>query len=525
MTQGEYQAAIEALTPDEQLEFYVALSRMSRGISLADFVEATTNFTLHSWQRDHLCPTLERLRDEKGLRIAIHGPPQYGKSVIVSQRAPAWLIGHRPDVRNGLACYNETHATGFGQVIVDLIQGPEFFKAFGDNPLLHVRKDAPAGRFQTAAREAAADGQASFLAMGLLSGFTGKGVDNLFIDDPYKSAEEARSSTINDKVWRWWTQTAGPRIPDTTNVVVMFHRYHDDDLAGRMIAAGFEYIRFPAIADGNEDGSDPTGRAPGELLSPMRSRNWLEKQRDADIFVFSGQFQGTPQPETGGFFKTEKLNYCDYSDLPKDLMFCRAWDFAATAGAGDWTTGPKLGRTYDNRYFIVDMVRDRWSTDDVDANVLATARRDGQSIPIHIPEDPGAAGKKSALAFVRMLAGFSVTAERMSGSKAERARPFSSQVNIGNVTIVRAHWNTALVKELKSFIPDNDAGVDDQVDACSDAFNYLSTGCMVIPTSGGTRGSVDQAQALLQRSMPQMQQPSMPTNLGVMSRPGNPLNR
>lgn len=324
--------------------------------SLADFVEATVNFSLHDWQRKYLCPILERCRSEKGLRIAIHGPPQYGKSVIVGQRLPAWLIGTDPTHRVGLACYNETHATGFGQVVRDIICSPTYEQMF---PGVTVKRDAPAGRFMTAQRQAQADAQPSFLAMGLLSGFTGKGVDTLIVDDPYASADDANSETINDKVWRWWSQTAGVRIPEESNVIVMFHRYHEDDFAGRLLATGkFEYVRFPAIADGDTD-TDPTGRDAGELLSPMRSRTWLDEQEKSDPKVFLGQFQGKPRPDEGAFFHREWFKTDQY-EAPKVAVWVRCWDLAFTAKeTGDFTVGAMVGVDEAGAFHIRDVVRFR----------------------------------------------------------------------------------------------------------------------------------------------------------------------
>jgi predicted phage terminase large subunit-like protein len=474
------------LTPSQQQEFAERLltlygpAEVERALgneitlpTLCSFVEATVVFQLHPWQRDHLCPILERLRTERGLRIALHGPPQYGKSVITSQRLPAYLIGCDPTARVGLACYNETHATGFGQVIKDLLLGQEFIELFPD-ARCRITKDAPAARFATAGRQAQADAQPSFLAMGLLSGFTGKGVDHLIIDDPYKSADDARSATINEKVWRWWSQTAGPRIPDTTNVVVMFHRYHEDDFAGRLLQEGFEYVRFPAIADTNPDGSDPTGRRVGELLSPMRSQAWLDKQRERDAITFAGQFQGTPLPDEGGFFNAERFTPVDALEVPAGLLTVRAWDLAATQDAGDWTVGVKMGMDVDGGFWVLDVVRGRWSTDRRNLIIRQTAEQDGVGVVIHGPQDPGAAGVEAAQAFVRLLRGFKVRTERVSGSKAVRADAYSAQVNGGNVRMVRAPWNPAFKAEHKAFIPDNAAGVDDQIDAAADAFNRLA---------------------------------------------------
>lgn len=132
----------------------------------------------------------------------------------------------------------------------------------------------------------------------------------LLIDDPYASADDARSETISERVWRFWKETASPRVDEKANVVVMFHRYCDTDLAGRMLEqGGFENIRLPALVDDNEDGSDPTHgtniREPDGRLSPMRSMSFLNAQKAADPFMFLGQFQGTPRVAGGNLFKDE----------------------------------------------------------------------------------------------------------------------------------------------------------------------------------------------------------------------------
>ena len=97
--------------------------------SLAAFTESTLPVTLDPWQIA-LCERLEALRYQTGQRILIHAPPQAGKSVIVSQRFPAWLLGVKPSERVKLACYNITHATRFGGIVRGLMQSPEFHSAF-----------------------------------------------------------------------------------------------------------------------------------------------------------------------------------------------------------------------------------------------------------------------------------------------------------------------------------------------------------------------------------------------------------
>ena len=69
-----------------------------------------------------------------------------------------------------------------------------------------------------------------------------------------------------------------------------------------------------------------------------------------------------------------------------------------------------------------------------------------------------------------MLAGFGVTTAPATGSKVVRADPYSSQVNAGNVKLLRGDWNRDYIEELRKFPMGKH---DDQVDASSAAFNKV----------------------------------------------------
>lgn len=451
---------------------------------------------MHEWQRDYLCPILERLRTGKGLRILLHAPPQYGKSVIVSQRLPAYLIGHDPVHRVGLSAYNETHASNFGAVILDLMASEEYAEMFPDSV---VPSDAARGQFSTRPRLAMRDAQPSFKAMGLLSGFVGRGVDTLIVDDPYKSAADAESVAVNGAVYRWWSQTAKPRVKSFTNVVVMFHRYHDDDLAAKLLAeGGWEYYRFPAIADGEGDpeegqskdrGIDPTKRAVGEPLSPMRTREELEAMKAADPVTFAGQMQGLPAGAAGVFF-TGDIKECPIPDPSQIAMICRAWDIAATDEGGDYTAGVLIARLHDGRFVILDVILVQKGPEGVDEEIINAAKRDreiyGAGVRIRLAQDPGSAGKRDAKSLGKKLAGFDVKVERVSGSKTSRARGLAAQVNLGNVMIVKSARvvasgpyrdqtvTAALLRMFRGF--PHSTAKKDGVDASSDAFTEVSMG-------------------------------------------------
>src|SRR5580765_7408247 len=150
-------------------------------VNLAAFVEQTTQITLEPWQH-MICDRLARLPDETGQRILIHGPPQAGKSIIISQRFPAWMLGRKPLGRIRLACYNLTHAERFSKVNLAVMRGAEYRASFPD-PDAQIPERCPADEWSTTARAALNDANPSFKALGLDGGFTGLGVDTMIIDD------------------------------------------------------------------------------------------------------------------------------------------------------------------------------------------------------------------------------------------------------------------------------------------------------------------------------------------------------
>jgi len=449
---------------------------------MAEFVEKTTRHTLDDWQMD-LCRRLESLATTTGRRILIAAPPQFGKSIIVSQRFPAWLLGQKPTHRIKLACYNITHATKFGRIVRDLMWSEEYRELFPSAGLT-VPRLSSAEEWSTESRLKLRDSQPSFKALGLQTGFVGQGADTLIVDDPYASPQDAYSEIINGKVHAFWSDTAKPRLNDDTNVVVMFHRYTENDLAGWLMAQEpdqWELIRYTAIADGEyvhpQTGrvySDPLNRAEGEYLSPRRSEAWYAEQQH-NGFVWLSQFQGRPNAKEGSFFKVAQ-----FGDIlpvrPAGLRLCRGWDLAATEGAGDFTAGVLLGfnpqEAPQNRiWYVCDVRRGQWGADTVEKELKQTAQTDGNAIKISLPQDPGQAGKKQAQQLTRMLAGFPVQAEPISGDKETRAFNFAAQVNVGNVRLVAGSWNRAFIEELRAFPTGTH---DDQVDAGSDAFNKLA---------------------------------------------------
>jgi predicted phage terminase large subunit-like protein len=119
------------------------------------------------------------------------------------------------------------------------------------------------------------------------------------------------------------------------------------------------------------------------------------------------------------------------------------------------------------------VVRGQWSSDEVKMQIKNTATMDGPRVRIHLPQDPGQAGKDQAEQFLRFLAPYDVKIEPVSGAKEVRAFGFSAQWNGGNVKVLNADWTKPYIEEHRQFPRGK---FTDQVDAGSDAFNELATG-------------------------------------------------
>jgi predicted phage terminase large subunit-like protein len=105
--------------------------------------------------------------------------------------------------------------------------------------------------------------------------------------------------------------------------------------------------------------------------------------------------------------------------------------------------------------------------------VRATAEADGRATIVGIEQEPGSAGKGQADHYrLKVLRGYIVEADKVTGDKATRAIAVASAMSNGDLDAVRAHWLPEWLEELDGF-PGNH---DDQVDSLSGAHTLLTKG-------------------------------------------------
>ena len=404
-------------------------------------------------------------------RLIVSMPPRHGKSEFVSKYFPALYLGSWPDRRVMLGSYEATFAASWGRKARDLIEesGRELF-GIALNP-----DSTAADRWDVRGRSG------GMQTAGVGGAFTGKGADLFILDDPIKNAAEANSEVVRRNHAEWWDSTAYTRLEPGGAAIVMATRWHQEDLSGRLISRmesggePWDVLNLPALAEEN----DPLGREPGEALWPARYPvPDLERIRaNVGPYWWSALYQGRPQPQGGGFFKYAWFAPGNLvTAVPREAKRVRYWDTAGTEGGGDFTVGTLMARSPQGVYFVEDVIRGQWSPHHRNQRIRDTAERDGADVTVWLEKEAGVGGKDRTDDTIRALAGYVVRAEGVTGSKQDRAEPFSAQAEAGNVRVKVGAWNTAWLTELCEFPHGKH---DDQVDSASGAFAKLA------PRAGG----------------------------------------
>jgi len=424
-------------------------------MDLGEWLKAVT--PVYRWDWPYLVflrAELERVASGETKRLMVMMPPRHGKTAAVTVRFPVWWMERQPGLRVIVAAYNQTLANKFSRMSRKLAQ---MRLGLSDTKRAVEEWETTTGCW--------------YRAVGVGGGITGMGGDLIIIDDPIKSREEAQSYTYREKVWDWYTNDLYTRLEPGGAIILVMTRWHEDDLAGRILTSedgeNWRVVQLPAIAEKG----DLLGRGPGEALNPERYplEELLKIKAVVGSWAFEALYQQRPMPLEGGLFKREWFSkFVDAVPVQVEGRV-RYWDKAATED-GDYTVGVRMSRV-DGIYYVEDVVRGRWTPGERDKVIRQCAETDPLGTVVWLEQEPGSSGVDSIQAIIRMLAGYSVHADRVTGSKTTRAEPFAAQAEAGNVVLVRGYWNALFLDELLVF-PNGQH--DDQVDAASGVFGKLA---------------------------------------------------
>jgi predicted phage terminase large subunit-like protein len=455
-------------------------------------LEPGRKFT-EGWAVEAICEHLEAVTRGDIKRLLINVPPGCMKSLTTNVFWPAWEWGpqRKPSMRYVTAAYAEQLTIRDNRKCLALIRSPLYQSLWGDVFQLDPDQQAKT-KFDT-------DHTGWKLATSVGGAATGERGDRVIIDDPH-NVKEGESEAKREEALQWFTEVVPTRINDPTNsaMICIMQRVHEGDISGHILehmkdwehlCLPMEYeLEHPHPTRTSVNFKDPRTEE-GELLWPerftpeslVRDKNVLSSW--GGEYAVSGQFQQRPAPRGGGMFQVDKLTIIKPHEVPKGGRRVRGWDLAATAkGKGARTAGVLMRRTPDGSIYIEDSDAFRANPMGVYDRILACAKRDGYSTDVDLPQDPGQAGKSQKSHLAKLLEGYSFHCSPETGSKEDRARPLSAQVEAGKVFLVEGPWNERFKAEMAMFPAGN---LKDQVDASTRAYARLLVGRDIATPDGG----------------------------------------
>ena len=314
------------------------------------------------WVHKDICDKLEwfsaAVAAKQSPRLMVFMPPRHGKSELGSRSFPGWHLGRYPEHEFIGCSYGSDLANGFSRKVRDMVRDPSYSAVFEDT---RINRES-----QSVENWLTTKG-GGYAAAGVGGPITGRGAHVMVIDDPVKNREDADSKTKRDAVWDWYTSTAYTRLAPGGGVLLILTRWHDDDLAGRLLskmAEGegdqWEVVEYPAEAVHDElfrDQGDPLHpeRYDGEALARIKravgARDW------------QALYQQNPTPDEGDYFNTGMFRWYNASELPpySEMNFYTAWDLAiGQKEQNDYTFGVTVGVDQEDRTWVVDIQRGHW---------------------------------------------------------------------------------------------------------------------------------------------------------------------
>lgn len=294
----------------------------------------------------------------KKLMVSI--PPQHGKSEASSRKLPSFVLGHDPDRKIAIGSYNTTFARDFNRDVQKIIDTTEYRELFPETFLSRTKKVSFSSVYQRNSDVIECVGHIGGLrVVGRGGPLTGKPVDLMILDDVYKDYAEGSSPIVREAAWKWYTSVVKSRLHNKSQELIVFTRWNENDLIGKIIKSGEKVIdihswsdienipdgawvriNFEAIKTGEPTEIDP--RNVGESLWENRhSKKTLEKKKALDPVQFECLYQGNPGNAEGKMyqhvFKTwvnksdygkyiRSGNYTDVADEGSDYLFSVCYD-------------------------------------------------------------------------------------------------------------------------------------------------------------------------------------------------------
>lgn len=407
---------------------------------LAAFIPATTPWLAPPLHLAPLVELIERVPYEP-VRAVVTTPPQHGKTTTLLHGI-VWLLKQRPERTNAYVSYAAEFASGKSK------QARAIAARAG------VAIDSRTNRLE----EWRTRHGGGMLTTGIGGPLTGHAIDGLLlVDDPVKNRMEAESGSIRQSHWEWFNDVAYTRLHQESSIIVCMTRWHPDDLAGRLIQAGWENLCLPAVSEA------------GEALWPAKFPVAMLEQIRGQIgeYSWASLYLGQPRPRGGAVFREPTY----YDKLPEGAYRqARGFDMAYSRRKTADYSVIISGRYYEaERALYID---DLWRGQ-VESRAFANVAKGGQG-NMHIYAHGTERGVIDMFMRDHRLP-IVVRDARDGGDKFSRAQPVAAAWNEGRVRIpANASWLEAFLVELLGFTGVDDRH-DDQVDALAALWDGLAS--------------------------------------------------
>lgn len=417
----------------------------------------------------------------------IFAPPRHGKSKLVSELFPAWALGADPSEQFIVTSRNVDLANTFSRNVRNMIKLDAYAEVF---PGVHLSDDSSAIEKWTLRGFT----RPAMLTAGVGGAPTGQGAKILIVDDPIGNVQQAESAVDRENTYKWYTDTIYPRLEPHGAIVLMMQRWHEDDLAGRLLrdqskADQWAVVALPALAETQaerdqmarevyrsaEGQPDPLGRAPGAALWPARfDVADLQRVERVSPRQFAAKYQQRPRPAEGSKFKRAWLTR-RADAAPPGLRWVRYYDLAySLKQSADYSASVAAAMDDAGTIYLCRGWFGRMETPDIRKRIKETMLSEPRTIHGVEAALHGAAVVQDLMRDPDLV-GISLRAVHVDGDKAVRATPLADRAEAGKLVFVRESplddaWIDAWVDEMCSF-PFGDH--DDKVDAASGCFPML----------------------------------------------------
>lgn len=446
--------------------------------TMGDFVLYVDDNYRMNWHHRLLCDYLDKLACKEIRRLMVFMPPRHGKSELVSRKFPAYLLGRNPDTSIISCSYSADLASRMNRDVQRLIDSERYLELFPGTQLSnqHTRRFYETRYTRNNNMFEVVDKKGTYRSSGVGGGITGMGGEYIIIDDPVKNREDADSATMREKVYDWYTSTLYTRLEKDGCILLTLTRWHEDDLAGKLLKAAQEgadqwtILELPAVCEYPPKPYDV--RQEGEALWKWKyDEEALEKMKvTVGSRDWAALYQQHPTPGEGGTFKREWWNY--YKVLPDGLYdFVQSWDCTfKDAQSSDYVVGQVWARKGSSRY-LLDQVRGRMSFTETLRAIRSLSAKWSQAIR-KLVEDK--ANGTAVIDVLRKEIPGLIPVEP-EGGKIVRANAVTAVAEAGNIYLPDpsiAPWVHDFVEEHAVF--PNGAN-DDQVDAQTQANTYYNS--------------------------------------------------